>query len=307
MGGRPQGNQMTAISATDAALEGFRITRERPRTVLAWALFLLLTNIVGALITLALPEEARGALAKIASQEAPDPKELLDALTAVSPLLLVGLIAQRTMDAGVYRLMLRPDQARFAHLRLGPDEIRLTMLRLVFLALAIVFIAVVQFGIVILGFAVSAFGRPVSIFVASLAELVSWGVFLMLCVRLSLASVITFDRRKLSVFASWELTKGLFWRILGVQLLAICCIAVLGILVFVIFSSVSGAILILSGGSVADLSKVMQADEISLKNYLNPYVLAWSLIGTLFTAIYSAVVAAPGAYIYQHLRREGRV
>ena len=294
---------MTAISATDAALEGFRITRERPRVVLGWAAFLLVTNLVGALITLALPEEARGALAKIASQTTPDPKELLDAMTAVAPLLLVGLVAQRMMDAAVYRLMLRPGQGGFAFLRLGPDEIRLTMLRLIFLALAIVFIAVVQFGIVILGFTASAFGQTASIFVASVAELVSWGVFLMLAVRLSFASVITFDTGKLSIFASWSLTRGHFWRILGAQVLALCCVAVLGILVFVIFSSVSGAILILNGGSVADLSKVMQAESVSLRNYLNPYVLAWSLIGVLFTTIYSAVVAAPGAYIYRALQR----
>lgn len=298
---------MTAISATDAALEGFRITRERPRIVAGWALFLLATNILGALITLALPEDARAALAKIASQEAPDPKELLDAMTAVSPLLLVGLVVQRTMDAAVYRLMLRPEESKFAYLRLGPDEIRLTMLRLIFVALAIVFIAVVQFGIVILSFTASALGDPVRLFVASVAELVSWGLFLMLAVRLSLASVITFESKKLSFFSSWELTKGYFWRILGIQLLAICCIAVLGILVFVIWSSVSGVALILTGGGLADLSKIMQPEDVNLRAYMNPFVLAYSIIGTLFTAIYSAVVAAPGAFIYQHLKREGRV
>jgi hypothetical protein len=295
---------MIAISATDAALEGFRITRERPRVVMGWAVFLLITNVIGALITLILPEEARGALAKIAAQEAPDPRELVDALSAVAPLLLVGLVVQRTMDAAVYRLMLRPEDRKFAYLRLGVDEMRLTVLRLIFVVLAIVFIAVVQFGIVILSFTASAFGQTASLFVASVAELVSWGVFLVLAVRLSLASVITFDRGKLAVFASWEATKGLFWRILGIQLLAICCIAVLGILVFVIFSSVSGAVLILNGGSLADVSKIIQPDEVTARTYMNPFVLAYTVIGVLFTTIYSAVVAAPGAYVYRALKAD---
>jgi hypothetical protein len=293
---------MTAISATDAALEGFRITRERPRVVMGWAIFLLITNLIGALITLALPEEARGALAKIASQEAPDPRELLDAMSAVAPLLLVGLVVQRTMDAAVYRLMLRPEENKFAYLRLGVQEMRLTVLRLIFVVLAIVYIAVVQFGIVILSFTASALGQAASLFVASVAELVSWGVFLVLAVRLSLASVISFDSGKLAVFASWNATRGLFWRILGIQLLALCCVAVLGILVFVIFSSVSGAVLILNGGSLADVSKIIQPEEVTAQTYLNPFVLAYTLIGVLFTTIYSAVVAAPGAYIYKNLK-----
>lgn len=298
---------MTAISATDAALEGFRITRERPRVVAGWALFLLATNILWALVTVILPEDARAALTKIASQETPDAQELLDALAAAAPLLLIGLLVQRTMDAAVYRLMLRPEDRRFAYLRIGPDEIRLSMLRLIFLAMTILYIAVVQFGIVILSFTASPFGDAARFFVASVGELVSWGVLLLLTVRLSLASVLTFERKKLSFFASWDLTKGLFWRILGIQLLAVCCIAVLGILVFVIWSSVSGAALLLNGGSLADLSKIMQPDDVSLKAYLNPVVLAYSIIGTLFTAIYSAVIPAPGAYIYQHLKAEGRV
>lgn len=295
---------MTAISATDAALEGFRITRERPRVVLGWAAFLLLTNTLGALITFLLPEEARGALAKIASQEAPDPRQLIDAMTAVAPLLLVGLVVQRTMDAAIYRLMLRPEEKRFAYLRLGVDEMRLTVLRLIFVMLAIVYIAVVQFGIVILSFTASALGETASLFVASVAELVSWGVFLVLAVRLSLASVMSFDGGKLVVFASWTATRGLFWRILGVQVLALSCVAVLGILVFVIFSSVSGAVLILNGGSLADVSKIMQPEEGNARSYLNPLVLAYTLIGVLFTTIYSAVVAAPGAYIYKAMKAE---
>lgn len=293
---------MTAISATDAALEGFRITRERPKVVMGWAVFLLITNVLGALITLVLPEEARDALAKIAAQEAPDPRELLDALSAVAPLLLVGLVVQRTMDAAIYRLMLRPEQSRFAYLRLGVDEMRLTVLRLIFVVLAIVYIAIVQFGIVILSFTASAFGQTASIFVASVAELVSWGVFLVLAVRLSLASVMSFDRGRLVVFASWDATRGLFWRILGIQLLALSCVAVLGILVFVIFSSVSGAVLILNGGSLADVSKIVQPDDTSARAYLNPLVMAYTLIGVLFTTIYSAVVAAPGAYIFKALK-----
>jgi hypothetical protein len=298
---------MTAFSVTDAALEGFRITRERPRVVLAWALFLFTTNLIGALITLALPEEAREALAKIASQEAPEPGELIDAMAAVSPLLLIGLVVQRTMDSAVYRVLLRPEDARFAYLRLGPDEIRLTMLRLIFVALAIVYIAVVQFGIVILGFTASPLGQTVSVFVASVAELVSWGVFIVLAVRLSFASVLTFDRKKLTVFASWEATRGRFWSILGAHVLALCCVVVLGILMFVIFSSIAGAVVLSTGGSLADLGKILQPEEVTLQTYLNPLVAAYTVVGVLFTAIYSAAVPAPGAFIYRHLKAENRV
>jgi len=293
---------MTTYSATDAALEGFRFTRERPRMLIVWALFLLTANAVGIGVMLLAPKEVQEALATISSQETPDGRQLMGALGAVAPVLLLGLLIQRTMDAAVYRLMLRPEEKSFFFLRLGADELRLAALRLIFVMMAILFLAVVQFGIVILGLTALALGDTARIVVTSITELAAWIAFLVIAVRLSLASVITFERKRLSIFESWAVTRGHATRLLGAQFLALCCAAVLGILAFVIFSSVSGAAMLATGGSLADLRRVMSPENLELRAYLNPFVLAWTLVGSLFSAVYAAAIPAPGAYIYKRIR-----
>ena len=296
---------MTGFSASDAALEGFRITRGRPRVVLGWALFSLAASIAGALITFTMPKEAGAALEAIASEQAPDAQALAEMLLAASPILVVGLVVQRMMDAAVYRLMLRGGDSRFAYLRLGADELRLTALRLIYLILAVVLISIVQFAIVILAIVASAFGQGPMVFVASVGELISAGVVLVVAVRMSLASVITFDTGRLAILQSWDATRGRFWSLLGVHALAICCIVAAGLAVMVVFLMLAGLALVATGGSLGDLSTIVQTKELSVQTLLNPYVLAWTLIGCMFTAIYSAVIAAPGAFIYLALGKPG--
>jgi len=294
---------MTGFSASDAALEGFRISRERPRVLLGWTLFTLFASVVGAVITITMPKEARAALDALANEQAPDLEALLEMLTAVSPILIVGLLVQRMMDAAVYRVILHGGEGgRFAYLRLGADELRLAALRLIFLVLAVLLIAVAQFCIAILAVVASPLGQGPMLLVAFVAEVFSWGVILMIAVRMSLASVITFETGKLSILESWELTRGQFWPLLSSYALAGCCILATGIAVMVLFVSIAGVALIATGGSMADLSAIMAPKEISLQTYLNPYVVAYTLIGCVFTAIYSAVIAAPGAFVYLALK-----
>lgn len=294
---------MTAYSATDAALEGFRLTRERPRILLIWALFLVVANAVGFVVMLLAPNEMQEALATISGQETPDGRQLLGALGAVAPILLLGLMVQRTLDGAVYRMMLRPEEKSVGFLRLGADELRLAALRLIFIMMAMFYLATVQFGILIIGLVLMPLGEGARLLVTSVAELASWVALLVIAVRLSLASVITFDRKRISILESWALTRGHAWRLLGAQALALCCAAVLGILVFVIFSSVSGAILLASGRSLADLQQVMSPEKIEIRSYLNPFVLAWTFLGSLFSAVYAAAIAAPGTYIYARIHK----
>ncbi len=290
---------MIAYSASDAAIEGFRISRQSPRVILGWALFSFVASLAGALVTLAMPKEAAAALEAIANEQAPDGGALLEMLALASPILLIGLLVQRMMDAAVYRLMLRSEDDRFAYLRLGADELRLTALRLIYLVLAVLLIAVVQFAIVLLTLLMSAVGQGAAVFVASVGELASVIVAVVLAVRLSLASVITFQTGRLALFESWDATRGQFWSLLGVYALALGSIVALGLLVLVVFTIGAGVLLIATGGSTADLRTITQPKAFTLLTYLNPYIVAYTMLGCVFTAVYSAVVAAPGAYIYR--------
>ncbi len=293
---------MAGFSPSDAALEGFRLTRERPKALLAWTLFALLISVAGAVITINMPADGRAALQSLEADGAIDPGALMQALLVLSPLLVFGLSVQCMMAAAVYRILLRPVGDRFSYLRFGGDELRLMGLTLIYLVLAVFLIAIVQLGVALLGLLASIAGEAATTFVLAVAELFSLGLLIFVGIRMSLAPVITFDRGKLAVFESWAMTRGQFWRLGGAYLLAVCCLVVLAVVTLVVFFCLSLAAMMATGGEVADLVAILRAREVTASSYASPFMIAYVLIGSLFTAMYYAVLAAPGAFAYRALK-----
>lgn len=298
---------MTGFSATDAALEGFRITRERPRALLAWTGFCFAQNVVSVLITVNLPKEVRDAFESLqpSPDKAPDFDSLMQALMLLSPILAFGLAVQCVMAAAVYRIILRPEAGPLGGLHLGKDELRLMALTLIYVVLGVMLLAVAQLAIGIITLLASVFGQTAVAFVFSVAELFLLGLFFYVAIRMSLAPVITFDKRKLAILDSWAVTHGQFWRLLGAYILAICCVVVVSLLALMLFGTVAGLVLLSLGGSTDELTRIFAPDETSLSTYLNPYMIAYMLVGSVFTAIYYAVIAAPGAWAYRELTGRG--
>jgi hypothetical protein len=56
-----------------------------------------------------------------------------------------------------------------------------------------------------------------------------------------------------------------------------------------------------TGGQLSDLSGIFKPDETSIRTYLNPGLIAYMVVGSVFSALYYAVIAAPGAVAYQQL------
>jgi hypothetical protein len=298
---------MTGFSATDAALEGFRITRERPKALLAWTLFCFAQNVASVLITVNLSKEARAALESLQPnpEQAPDFDSLTQALILLSPILAFGLAVQCVMAAAVYRIILRPGDKPFGGLRLGMDELRLMGLTLLYVVLGVLLLAVAQIAIGIVTFVASIFGQTVMAFIFSIAELFAVGLIFYVAVRMSLAPVITFDRGRLAILDSWGITRGQFWRLLGAYVLAICCVVVVSLLALMLFGMVAGIVILSMGGSTNELTRIFAPDETSLATYLNPFMIAYMVVGSVFTAIYYAVIAAPGAWAYRELTGQG--
>jgi hypothetical protein len=293
---------MASFSATDAALEGFRITRERPRALLAWTLFSFLVSVAGVLITVNMPAEARAALESLQSEQTPDPNALGQMLAVLSPLLVFGLTVQCVMAAAVYRIILRPADRKHNYLALGMDEVRLMALTLIYIVLVVGLLAIGQIGISIIAAALMfALGEGVLPVVALVDVVAVICVGTYLGVRMSLAPVITFDSRRLAILDSWEMTRGHFWRLLGAYILALCCIVVVAILVMMLFYMLAMIVMLAIGGGPEDLRALLQPDETTLRSYLNPFMIAYMVVGSLFTAIYYAVIASPGALAYRQL------
>src|SRR5579859_16495 len=292
---------MSGFSASEAALEGFRITRENPRAFGAWVGATFFVAVLGPILSVMMPANVRHGLDTMSATETPTVGQFMDALIVISPILFLGLAIQCIMAAAVYRLIFRHDDTRFGYLRLGADELRLMSLTVIYVIFFILLVVGVTMVSAIALALASIAGRPVAEFVGLVAWLASMGAVIFVLVRLSLAPVATFAERRLALFESWTLTRGQFWKLLGTYALAVCCIAVVGLLVMVLFTALAGIIVIMTGGSFSDVSSIINPNGSSLRAYLSVGVIAYMIVSSIFSALYNAVIAAPGAIAYQKL------
>lgn len=293
---------MTAFSATDAAFEGFRITREKPKILLIWAGFYLIVSFLMPILLVTMGGQDLMALEAAANDQNADPAAAFQNFLALAPLyailLPIGLVVQAVLAAAVYRAILRPAETGFGYLRLGADEMRLALLTLIYFVLTLVaVIVVVVVGSVAAGLAYSVLGSP--LFGVALG-LFFLGLLFFVAVRLSLAPVMTFAEQKISVFESWKLTKGQFWRLVGAYVLAVASVVVVLVLAMVIFMAIAA---IAAGGDIASVSKIFTPDLSSVGAYFTVPMIAYTIFGAFLNAFYYAVLVAPAAVAYRELSK----
>jgi hypothetical protein len=291
---------MTAFSATDAAFEGFRITREKPKILLIWAGFYLVSSFLMPILMITMGGQNLMALEAAANDRNADPAAAMANFAALAPLyavlLPVGLLVQTMLAAAIYRAMLRPSDNGFGYLRLGRDELRLAILTAIYFVLAMIAVmVVVVVGGVTAGVASTLMGSPA---IGVGLGLFFLGLLFYVAVRLSLAPVATFAERRLAIFESWRLTKGQFWRLFGAYLLAICSVIVVLLLASVIFMAIAA---IASGGDLASAGKLFAPDLSSIAAYFTPAMIAYTIFGAFLFVFYYTVLVAPAVVAYQAL------
>lgn len=293
---------MTAFSATDAAFEGFRITREKPRILLIWAGFYLIISFLMPILLVTMGGQDLMALEAAANSPDADPAAALQNLAALAPmyaiLLPAGLAVQAVLAAAVYRAILRPSESSYGYLRLGSDEMRLAVLTLIyFLLTALAVVAVVLVGGIAAGVAYSVMGSPV---IGVALGLFFLGLLFFAAVRLSLAPVMTFAEERITVFESWRLTKGQFWKLVGAYALAIASVVVVLMLATVIFMAIAA---IAAGGDIAAVATIFTPDLSSVGSYFTVPMIAYTIFGAFLNAFYYAVLVAPAAVAYRELTK----
>ena len=291
---------MTAFSATDAALEGFRITRERPKVVLIWAVFAFLVSICSAVYLIAIGQDARAVLEASSAEQPADLATFGKAMGDLLPMMVMGLAVQCVMAGAVYRILLRPEEKGVAYLKLGMDEARLAALTFIYVLLASVTMFVVVLAAALIAVVASAAGQNVALLVAVATEIFFLGLLFYVGVRLSLAPAITFAERRIALFDSWKLTHGQFWRLTGAYALAICGIVVIALLVVTIFSAL---VAVAVGGDLQAVGKMFAPDQSSLATYFSPVMILYLLVAAWLSALYYAVIIAPAAVAYRALSR----
>ena len=131
-----------------------------------------------------------------------------------------------------------------------------------------------------------------------LLVLATIALFAWLFVRLSLAIPITMAERRIAIFDSFGFTKGRFWPLLGMALLA----WVLSMVVGLLGSLVAMPLELATGGGITALEGL---EDESLQVILQsawPAIGAWILINAVMSALQVAVVYAPFAAAYRDIK-----
>jgi len=290
-----------SFSATDAAFEGFRVVRRRPIVAVMWGLvYLVLLLAVFGLFAdrWAGIMAAAEALERSSSPSEADIQALGFAyMGLLSWLVPLGLVFGAVLSAAVARAVLRPEESRWGYLRLGMDEVRVLVVSLVVsviigLASGVgLFAASALFGLGMAG------GQAIWFLVAVIAALAAAALVVWLAVKLSLAVPITVDRRRIALGASFAATRGRFWPLLGMAVIAI----VMSIIVSLLGGMITAAVE-LSVGGVRALGRLDGLPTGEILAQVWPGLLVWSVVNAFLSALQMAVIYAPFSAAWRDIR-----
>ena len=293
-----------AFSASEAAVEGFRIVQREPKTIAGWSLVQLVFGIAVTVVTVPFMRPLTAFQTLRSAGATPTPAEALAALEPalgfLGAIIPLELVIFAVLSAAVYRTVLRPEDKGLARLRLGADELRMGILWIELGLLFWVIGTVVLMALVVMGVTIGvAIGNAAGGTVATVmvSYLVALAVMAWLAVRFSLAGPLTFVDRRVQLFSAWKLTRGRFWPLFGCYLLTFVFMLISAM---VQLSVVAVASLAMSGGSLTQAaSGMMRPDYSSLAAYVTPARIVALLINALVGGVYWAVAFAPAAVAYR--------
>lgn len=236
------------ISATEAAFEGFRVTRQNPAAVLLWAVFWLVGLIVGTLIAAPaiLPHMAELEAAK-GDVNALSPEALQGFALAMAGFLPPLVLVQALVAPAVYRAVLQPQDRRFGFLRLSMTEARMLGVLAV--------LAVIQVGLNIgADLATRGANAAGGLGAAALVNLVTFALTVWVAARLSLVAPLTMVRSGLPILEGWKRSGPIVWPLIGVFFLSLAMSLLVGLLLALIGWPLSAA---MSGAGAAVASLML--------------------------------------------------
>ncbi len=225
-----------AFSASRAALEGFRLVGRRPVSFVVWCLIYgaycaALLYGVGRLTDLVAEFRAYMAASVRGPQYllGPGMALLKTYLSAMLVWLPAGLALTAILENAFWRAILKPARPLLAYLRLGGAEVRTFLYFLLFAVGSLAWWACVVAGIVLLARSNLEIGVKVSVSVlACVAALAAW---IYIGVRLALVGPQIVAKGRIDLGGAWRLSRGRFWKLFGMMLLAYVLTMAVGTLV----------------------------------------------------------------------------
>ena len=280
------------FSPGDVALEGFRLTREHPQVIPAWAALLFVVSLLStwALVSSGYMASMTTFMETVQKGAQPD----MTALNAVSLRLIqkmlvvfpVMLVFDALIRTAIARMVLTPQDRGLAYLKLGVEEL------LVFVTRILITLILIGFGMVagvVIGGSVAALGAAGAL-IAVIAFFGLIGALIVVQIRLSLTTPATFATRSIGLGASWRMTKGRMGPLLGTYVIAIVLFLVVQVVGMVITSVIQMA----AGGA----SGAIPTD---FKDYLTVPQLIGEVVGAVFSALGVLILHSPAAVIYRRL------
>jgi hypothetical protein len=285
-----------SFSATDAAFEGFRVTRRHPVAVLAWAAVMMVANIGSGLAVGVLGGSGWAQFETLIASQHPDPMQVVQLGLKILPTALLSMaiqmVAAAVVNASVLRALLRPE--RSAALRLSRDEARVVGLMAMFFLVSVLS----SFALAVVLGLLGGFLGPA---VTGLAPAASLAVLLFLTMRLSLAGPMTIAEHRFRFRESWRETRGWFWRLLGAEVLAAFMALVVVFLAHLVFVGVVGAVVVGRGGALTELATMFNADFSSIDKLVAPLQLFYLAFVSVLYALVLVIMIAPPVELYRHL------
>ncbi len=273
---------MSRFSASDAALDGFRVIGRHWRIVAGWALFNLL-GLIGACV-LAAVLIGIAAFASMSSQAAGTVGGAIGAVV----LALAAFAVEVMIVAALFRLLLREDRPGFLHLHLGRDELRVAVVWIVMLT------AFVVGGLLAL-FLAGLAGRAGGAALGAPAVLAMSAILVWLALRFSLAAPVAVAERRLGFARSWRLTRGRGLALFGMAALTFCLLAMIVVLAWLALALISGA-----ATGWDDLGLLLRTDAQSITDRPGFYV-AQLVVQFLFAPVLWVISQAPLVAAYKAL------
>ena len=274
-----------SFSATEAAFEGFRVTRHHPVAVLAWALVSLISLFAMYLMVAPILSPMAGEFQAImASGGKLEPSLALQTQMNYAGLAVVpvSLVTQAILMPAIYRAMTNTGRDKFGFLRLGLDELR-TLGALVIVT--IVSLIVSQGGDLLAQLALaSGIGGA-----AVLIKVVAMVVGIYLSVRLMLVVPAAFLEGRVDLKAGWEATAGLFWSLLGIAIISSFMACIVMLLLGIVALPIS--IGVVSGGGATPASLVAAVGFVLLVSLA--FALGMTIVTAPFMTAYRAVKGLP--------------